>query len=470
MKRAACLMILLGLLLCACDLQVQQTTAPVTAATDHRHTLAEVPAKAPGVLADGNYRYYKCTVPGCGALFKDFTGKTQVSWEDVVVPAAGYESYRYHAYDGSSFQVEKLTRISNGHPCQGTAIWEDTLVICKHSGYCYLYTLPKGEYVAEFPLGSFDDSDRPTQNHCNQMMFGPAKFHENDPFPLLYVTTGYSNDHDPSGAYYAKCSVERIRQDENGKWYAEIVQTIEFNDASNIPDEDINGTLSKMYKDGKFLYTSGNGYDASAGYQKIGYGWPHFYVDMAPTDETADKLFIWSTRFRASEYWEKESKKQYGFSGYEADNSYIITEFSLPRLPASESDPAYGATVTLYPKDIRHQFQTAFTTYAFQGGTMYHGKIYHSFGDAQQHIKHRDTIVVWDIAKEAITATLPLHQTAVGSLEPECVCIYNGDLALSTYNMDKNNMAVDLFIFGYVADQQDPAHPFCMVCGQAMQP
>ena len=466
MKRIVCVWLLMSLLLAGCNAE----TVPPTADPNHTHKLQEMPAKAPEALVDGNYRYYKCTVPYCGALFKDFTGKTPVSWADVVIPAAGFETYRYHDFDGSSFQVDQLAHIANNHACQGTAIWEDTLVICKHTGYCYLYTLPKGEYVGEFPLVSFNDGETAEQNHCNQMMFGPEKFAQSDPFPLLYVTTGYSNDHDPSGAYWAKCSVERILQDESGRWYAELVQTIEFNDAANIPDENINGTLTKMYRDGKFPYVSGNGYDAAAGYEKIGYGWPHFYVDMAPTESTAGKLFIWSTRFRASEYWENENKKHYDFGGYEKDNNYIITQFALPPLPESETDPAYGTTVTLQPKDIQHQFQTPFTTYAFQGGTMYRGKIYHSFGDGQQNVKHRDNIVVWDIAQEAIVATLPLHKTAIAALEPECVCIYNGELALSTYNMDKNNMAVDLFIFGYVADPKDPENPVCLVCGEALRP
>ena len=442
----------------------QQTTQPTQ--PDHRHTLVEVPAKAPTRLADGNLRYYKCTVEGCGAVFKDFTGATPTTLEAVTVAAEGFDSYEYHVYNGESFSIEKLTTITNDHACQGTAIYENTLLICNKYGYCYLYTLPKGEFVADFPLGSFDDSDNPTQNHSNQMMFGPEKFDESDPLPLLYVTTGYSNDHDPTGAYYAKCSVERIRQDKNGKWYAEIVQTIEFNDAANIPDSDINGTLKKMYQNGKFLYTSGNGYDVAKGYEKIGYGWPHFYVDMAPTDETEGKLFIWSTRFRASEAWEAKSHEKYEFTDYYTDNNYIITEFDMPALPESETDSEYGATVTLYPKDITHQFQTPFTVYAFQGGTMYNGKIFHSFGDAKQDKKHRDTLVVWDVAQERIVQTLALHRTEVKAWEPECVCIYNGELALSAYNMNPDNRAVNIYIFGYVADEDKT----CLVCGEKIDP
>ena len=102
----------------------QQTTQPTQ--PDHRHTLVEVPAKAPTRLADGNLRYYKCTVEGCGAVFKDFTGATPTTLEAVTVAAEGFDSYEYHVYNGESFSIEKLTTITNDHACQGTAIYENT--------------------------------------------------------------------------------------------------------------------------------------------------------------------------------------------------------------------------------------------------------------------------------------------------------------------------------------------------------
>ena len=104
MKHIVCVLLLMSLALAGCAAE----TVPPTADPDHTHRLLEVSAKAPEALVDGNYRYYKCTVPYCGALFKDFTGKTPVTWAEVVIPAAGYESYVYHDYDGSDFQVEKL--------------------------------------------------------------------------------------------------------------------------------------------------------------------------------------------------------------------------------------------------------------------------------------------------------------------------------------------------------------------------
>ncbi len=102
--------------------------------------------------------------------------------------------------------------------------------------------------IATFRLGSYNDGFHPRNfntegtetswwaNHSNQMMFGTEKFDESDQFPLLYVTTGSSNAHDGSGAYVAKCAVERITK-KGDTWSSETVQIIEFNDFKNIPYE-----------------------------------------------------------------------------------------------------------------------------------------------------------------------------------------------------------------------------------------
>lgn len=429
----------------------------------HDHSLREVPAQAAAPLAEGNRRYWMCT--GCDKIFSDFAGNRETTWDAVRLPALGAEEFEYHAYSGENFTISTLASLKNDHVSQGAAIHGDTLFVCDRYGYCYMYRLPEGTRVAQFPLGSYCKEEGAYQNHANQMMFGPEKFDESDPFPLLYVTTGYSNDHDDTGAYIAKCSVERIRCDAYGNWYAQIVQTIQFNDAANIPDADIDGTLKKMYQNGQFLYISGNGYDAAEGYQKIGWGWPHFYVDPAPTSETRDKLYIFSARFRGSEAWEEKNHQKYDFTDYYTDNCFIFTSFDLPPLPHSESDPGYGAVVTLYPRDITGQFTTPFDIYAFQGGTMYRGKIYHSFGDGRQTDKHTNGIRVFDVEKQQAVALLQLHNTHMAAMEPECCCIYNGELALSAYNMNERNKIVDLYVFGYVTDE---AAQNCLLCGESL--
>ena len=349
----------------------------------------------------------------------------------------------------NNFTLNQVTSISNAHAVQGTAAYAGNLFICDKYGYCYMYTLTNGKFIAKFALGSMDESDGPTQNHCNQMMFGPEKFEQADPYPLLYVTTGYSNDHDKTGAYYGKCSIERIRHSKTKGWYSEIVQTIEFNDEANIPDNNIDGTLTQMYKNGKFLYTSGNGYDATVGYQKIGYGWPHFYVDSSPTTKTRGKLYIYSTRFRGTESYEDKAKEKYNITSFEQDNRYIITSFVMPVLPESENDESYGKTVTLYPKDIIGQFETAYDTYFFQGGTMHNGRIYHAYGDGKQNKKYRDTILIFDVAKGKKIKKLELHTTEVAHWELECCFFYEDNLWVSAYNKNKLNPTINIYSFKF---------------------
>lgn len=71
-------------------------------ATGHR--LIEHEAKAPTDAEDGNIAYWECS--GCGKLFSDEAGTTEVTMEDIIIPATGTGdtkdfSIRYE--DGSAF-------------------------------------------------------------------------------------------------------------------------------------------------------------------------------------------------------------------------------------------------------------------------------------------------------------------------------------------------------------------------------
>lgn len=172
-------------------------------------------------------------------------------------------------------------------------------------GYCYVYDIPTNTLLGEFWLasGTADGTVATAYlNHANQMMFGAEKFDENDDFPLLYVTTGNSGDHDTDGSYISKCAIERISFDgSTNTWSSELVQTIQFNDAENIPDTDKDGDLLQTFNatDKKFYYVSGNGYDSEKGYQKIGWGWAAAFVDTDPTEVTKDKFYLFCPRVRA---------------------------------------------------------------------------------------------------------------------------------------------------------------------------
>ena len=321
---------------------------------------------------------------------------------------------------------------------QGNSVYGNTMIVSDNRGACQMYDMRNGCLLAEFHLGSYNDGTAPDgskdnawSNHANQMMFGAARFRQDDPFPLLYVTTGNSGAHDRTGAYICKCAVERILYDEENGWYAELVQIIEFHDKENIPQDDPDGVLTDMYQGGRFLYSAGNGYDAARGYEKVSWGWPASFADSEPTSATAGKFYLKGARFRTYETYEKANKIDYGITGYREDNAYIVTEFDMPALPTDEAAADYGGTVTLYPRDITDQFSTEYEIGVTQGGTMYRGRIYYSYGNGSKDAYTRNGIQVFDIAERKIIARLPLWtDEETKGYEPECTAVWNGKLIL----------------------------------------
>ena len=55
----------------------------------YEHKLAETAAKDPTCTANGNIRYWKCSV--CGKLFSDASGKNEIEAKDTVLPALGHD-------------------------------------------------------------------------------------------------------------------------------------------------------------------------------------------------------------------------------------------------------------------------------------------------------------------------------------------------------------------------------------------
>lgn len=456
------------------------------------HSLTYVKAKEPGELIGGYEAHYRCTA--CDKYFTDADGINETTLEALTIPATG--SMEYHNYvEGSNYVMTDLMNISGGR--QGSAISGDTLLVCDNKGYCSMYDLKSGDLIADFPLGSYNGGtlsgdaarDEGTAagnwtNHANQMMFGAAKFDESDPLPLLYVTTGNSGAHDGTGAYISKCAIERIRYSESKGWYAETVQIIEFNDVACIPVEtDANGnvinpsknmnnngtsdTLLNMYnpETGKFMYIDDpdTAVDESR-WQKVGWGWAASFVDSDPTEQTAGKFYLFSARYRTTEAYQTNNRAVYGNGDPEWDyydegvNAYIITEFNMPALPASESDPAYGGIVTLHTSDIIGQFETEYEIGVTQGGTMYQGRIYYSFGwnGEATNLYKRNGIQVFDIAQEKIVAKLALYTHKTWNYEPECTSIWNGELVLGM-----NGGGHSFYIFDYVALDAQTVEPTC---------
>ncbi len=344
----------------------------------------------------------------------------------------------------NAYSVEKLLDFRytehSGENVQGTAIYGNYMIQLCHSGRARIFDLESadpGTPLDTFELGSYTGSTAgAAANHANQCMFGAQKWAESDPLPLLYVTIGNgAGDKSDGTGYHARCAVERITVDKNGNWKAQLVQVISVLDTEYRPQNSAKGMTLGTDGVKRFIYRSVNGFTNTENYQVISWGWPAFFVDSDPTDATKNKLYIHSARFRTKDSIESSNMSKYDIPEYSKSNAYIITGFELPALPESlpvNDQYALDHPAVLSPKDITDQFETAYDIYFTQGGTMYQGKIYYSFGSGGTNEKRYDAIRIYDISEKKQVCRLDLRAAPFAEQEPECCCIYNGKLALST--------------------------------------
>lgn len=353
-------------------------------------------------------------------------------------------------YSGKTYDEELLTSFTSSYNVQGTAAYEDYIIQLGHKGGGVILKAKADgtfENLGEVKLASYNTGS-PTNaygNHCNQAMFGSTKFDESDPFPLLFVTTSNSGGMDESG-YIGHCAVERVLYSEEKGWYGELVQTIKFNDHAYTGATAENGYTSTIpFANGKYAYydNADTGFTNTEGYEKVAWGAPAYFVDSNPTSATSGKFYIFSARFRTKNDIEQQLQAAGTITSYAEDNAYIITQFDMPTLPTSTSDPNYGGTTTLTPTDITDQFATEYDIYITQGGTMYQGRIYYSYGFGGSSVYTYNAIRVFDVAQKKIIGKIDLSGSAFANVEPECCFVYQGKLGLSIQTKK-------LYLFDYV--------------------
>ena len=401
------------------------------------HNIVFVAAKPANVFTDGYKEHYKCTA--CGAYYSDAEGTTPVDFDtQLKVPSSGctyHTSFNYDQYsqNGVNFSMSQLI---GGTSSQGIAVYEDTLIIANNKGEFSVWDMTTGTKVVgglRFGSATSTSGDK-WSNHSNSISFSDIFYAEDDPFPLLFVCAGNSGDHIDSdsyygagttGSYFGHLAVERILYDEENDTYtSETVVRVFFNDMNCIPDQEgnanknMNGNtthdLPNMFKDGKFGYLDdpSTTVDESQ-WQKIGWGWPAWLVDSTPTAATSGKLYMFSARFRTTDTYVGHNKTVYGIDNYQEDSAYIFTEIDMTKLiPTATTNTAnYGKNIVLTPADINNQFTTPYISGFTQGGTLYNGRIYYSFGatGATSSINGRDYLKVIDIAEEKIVAELALY-------------------------------------------------------------
>ena len=441
---------------------------------NNNHNIVKVDRAEPDIFTDGMEAHYGCTE--CDLIFSDAEGNNVVDPADYVIPATGYpyhESYE----EGQNFKLQKLLEYTGA---QGAAVWGNTLFSLNQFGRCSVFDITTSEHLGSFNLASYNagydsegNADPRYMNHSNTANFSTVFFHEDDQFPLLYVTTGTSNDRDTDNSLITKVSVERITCSQSGVWKAECVQTIQYDDFDYLLDEgeenprkdgDPNRDyyLKNNWNGESFKYVSGEGYDASKGYETGLLRWFNTHIDINPNSTTAGKMYVTWDRFDQNPSYLAKYKANYeGFESYEKNDAVIITEFDIPALPTSESDPAYGATVTITPADITDQSVYSHSDGVLQSGVIHNGILYFVRGCASQtYPYYMDSMQAYDLTTKERVGNYKLYESEAWKLEPEGLCIWNGELFMS--------MAHTGFVFDYVALDREGEEHICSLCGKNM--
>ena len=427
----------------------------------------------PGIFDDGQKEHYGCSE--CELIFSDSEGQQVVNPEDYAIPATGYpyhESYE----EGQNFKLQHLMDFNGA---QGAAIYGDTLFSLNQVGRCAVYDIPTQKHLGSFNLATYNEgydnegnADSRYANHSNAATFSTVKFDESDPYPLLYITTGSSNDRDTDNSMISKLAVERILYSEEKGWYSELVQLIQFNDYDYLLEEEgnpekntgcTNGHYLKNNWNGEsFKYISGEGYDASKGYETGLSGWFNAFLDFDPTGKTQGKAYMLKERFAQDPNNLAKYKENYeGFESYEKDNAVIISELTLPSVPTSKDDPNYGKTITLTPADITDQIILSHVDGVTQAGVVYQGILYFIRGNrSKDYPYYMNRMEAIDLTAGKRVGEYKLYESECWEYEPEGLGIWNGELFMT--------MGTKGFVFDYVTLDKEGEEHICSLCGKNM--
>ena len=265
---------------------------------------------------------------------------------------------------------------------QGMAIWEDRAFMLYDTGVCAVFDLQSRSRkpLDVFPLGSYN-SGKPTRdylNHANSCMFSRTHW-DNNPIPLLYVTIGCGIGTDENGYFY-RCAVENIVEREDGCYEAKTVQTITYLPEGELP----------------------------TGVEHPCWGSPCLMVD---NDEGV--LYLFSARYRTKRGCVPDGKK----------NAYLITKFPLP-------DPKQGGMVRLTPADILDQFAVESEVLFTQGGMIFDGKLYYTYGYPKGGYPVQ--IMAFDLQGKCLAGQTGDLSAAFCEEEIECCAPYRGKLLCNT--------------------------------------
>jgi len=95
-------------------------------------------------------------------------------------------------------QVATITSIN----CQGGACYGDYLFMFNtNNTTCWIYNLRTSQLLQTYTIPA-EERGFVSNSHCNTVNFGTEKYDADDPFPLVYVSTGYASGGDTGALVY----------------------------------------------------------------------------------------------------------------------------------------------------------------------------------------------------------------------------------------------------------------------------
>lgn len=274
----------------------------------------------------------------------------------------------------SDITYQKIGSIGSG---QDGAIYGNHLFHFQKDGSCRVFQIDP-ETLTPSPIGSFTlDRTDLIVPHSNASVFGPYRYHKNDPYPLLY-TNIYNNYEKEQDKKEGTLAVYRIMY-HGGKFSSRLVQIIRVDFTEDL-------TLWKSLPDNKDARIFGN--------------------------------FV----------FDNDKKEIYAFTMRDKEQVTRFFAWNFPKISKRDIDPKTGICNTVLSKQkILRQFDCVYFNY-LQGATCFNQVIYSTEGFTKSK-KNPPCLRLVDIRKKSMGNTISIPLTEKGLvIEPEFIDFYKGQL------------------------------------------
>lgn len=137
-----------------------------------------------------------------------------------------------HEYTGSSVRLARKHHVAASKVAtvgvnmfQGGACYGDYLFMFKSNNTtCWIYNLASSSLIQTITIPE-EERGFVATCHCNTVNFGPSKYDADDPFPLIYVSTGYSDGTNTGVLVYR---IVATTENDVTTYALTLVQTVKF--------------------------------------------------------------------------------------------------------------------------------------------------------------------------------------------------------------------------------------------------